>query len=76
MAYVLYYVGDGAKTLQKLALLSIFKNKYGLQPAAQEELDSLILLPASFKLVYGLISDTIPIKGSNRKNYLILMNLM
>jgi len=37
---------------------------------------SLIHLPWSIKIVYGLISDNIPIAGYKRKSYIILMGLI
>jgi len=34
---------------------------------------SLIHIPWSIKIVYGLISDNVPIAGTRRKSYIILM---
>jgi len=36
----------------------------------------MITLPWSFKLLYGLIADNFPIKGSRRKSYVILTGLL
>ena len=33
--------------------------------------NGLISLPWSFKLIYGLITDNVPVFGMNRKPYLI-----
>jgi len=35
----------------------------------------MVILPWSFKIIYGLIADNIPIFGSRRKCYLIINGL-
>lgn len=37
---------------------------------------SIIHLPWSFKIVYGLISDNVPICGTRRKSWLIIMGFI
>jgi hypothetical protein len=37
---------------------------------------SLIAMPWSIKLIYGIIIDTVPLFGSKRKNYLILFSFL
>jgi MFS-type transporter involved in bile tolerance (Atg22 family) len=37
---------------------------------------SIIHLPWTFKILYGIISDNLPICGTRRKSYLILMGLI
>jgi MFS-type transporter involved in bile tolerance (Atg22 family) len=37
---------------------------------------SIIHIPWSFKILYGLTSDNLPICGTRRKSYLILMGLI
>lgn len=37
---------------------------------------SMIHIPWSVKIVYGLLSDNIPIMGTNRKSYIILMGII
>ena len=39
-------------------------------------LTSFVSLPWSVKLLYGLISDNVPINGSKRKNYVILLGAL
>jgi MFS family permease len=36
----------------------------------------LIHLPWSFKIIYGLMSDTLPFAGYKRKTYVVLMGLL
>lgn len=42
------------------------------QPSQQNTLSILMTVPWSFKLVYGFLSDVLPIGGLRRKPYLIL----
>ena len=37
---------------------------------------SMIHLPWSIKIVYGLISDNVPIAGTRRKSYIVLMGVL
>ena len=37
---------------------------------------SMIHLPWSVKIIYGLISDNVPILGTRRKSYIVLMGLL
>lgn len=37
---------------------------------------SMIHLPWSVKIIYGLISDNVPLMGTNRKSYIVLMGLL
>ena len=37
---------------------------------------SMIHLPWSIKIVYGLISDNVPIAGTRRKSYIVLMGIL
>ena len=62
--------------MMTLAFLDMFKNKYNLQPAQEQELSTLMLLPWSPKICYGIITDTFPICGSRKRSYIILMGLI
>ena len=37
---------------------------------------SMIMLPWSVKILYGVISDNVPLLGTRRKSYVILMGSM
>ena len=37
---------------------------------------SIIHIPWSFKILYGLISDNVPICGTRRKSWLIIMGII
>ena len=56
-----------------LATSDLFKTYYNLEPGRVQTLQAFTMLPWSFKIIYGLISDNFPIFGSRRKSYLLLM---
>ena len=37
---------------------------------------SIIHIPWSIKIIYGLLSDNVPLFGTRRKSYLILMGCL
>jgi MFS family permease len=37
---------------------------------------SIVMLPWSVKILYGLISDNVPLFGSRRKSYVIIMGFL
>jgi hypothetical protein len=37
---------------------------------------SMIHIPWSVKIIYGLISDNVPIAGTNRKSYIVIMGIL
>ena len=39
-------------------------------------LTSIVGLPWSLKILYGIISDNVPIYGSRRKSYLVIMSAL
>lgn len=44
----------------------------GASPSQQNVVMTLAMLPWSFKLIYGFISDNFPINGMRRKPYFII----
>lgn len=46
-----------------------------MEPSKAAYLSSIIAFPWSVKLLYGIISDKLPMCGSKRKSYVILMGL-
>ena len=59
-----------------MAVSDLFKAYYDLEPGRSQTLQAVTDIPWSIKLVYGLISDNLPICGSRRKSYLIIMGLL
>ena len=70
------YFNQGTKVLVHLAATDLFKAYYKLHPGEVQSLQAFIAMPWAFKVVYGLISDTIPIFGSRRKSYLIFFAML
>ena len=70
------YLNQGFKVLTSLAAADAFKTVYNLQPSEVQKLQAIIQLPWVIKLLYGLISDNIPIFGSKRKSYLLICALI
>lgn len=59
-----------------LSVKDYFKAYLGLDPGEMQIYMSLISLPWSLKILYGLISDNVPICGTRRKSWLIIMGLI
>ena len=72
----MHYFNQGMKILVRLAAMDLYKSVYHLEPSHIQRLGAFALLPLSIKILYGLISDNIPIFGSRRKSYLVLSALL
>ena len=59
-----------------LATMDMFKTHFELEPGQMQSIHATVALPWSFKIVYGLISDNVPICGSRRKSYLIIFSFL
>lgn len=66
------YFNQGTKVLVYLASADLFKAYYKLSPSQVQNIQSFVFLPWSIKILYGLISDNVPLFGSRRKSYLVL----
>lgn len=62
--------------MMSLATADYYKTKLGLEPGYIATLGSFTGLPWSIKLLYGMISDNVPLFGTKRKSYVILMGLL
>ena len=60
--------------LTGLAAANLFKDYFGLEPGFVQVVTTFISIPWSFKLLYGIISDNLPISGERRKPYLLLFS--
>ena len=68
------YFNQGSKVLTGLATQNLFKESFNLDPGYVEVLSGIIALPWTFKILYGLISDNVPIYGSKRRSYCVLLS--
>jgi hypothetical protein len=47
-----------------------------MDPGTMTAYMSVIHIPWTIKIIYGLISDNIPLFGSNRKSYIVIMGIL
>jgi hypothetical protein len=59
-----------------LATQDLFKNYLMLDPGQMAIYISMIHIPWSIKILYGLISDNVPLFGTKRKSYIIIMGIL
>jgi len=64
------------KQLFALAYMDLFKNYYYLEPQMLGIYSMFIWLPWMLKILFGLIGDTVPICGSRKRSWLILMGVV
>jgi hypothetical protein len=62
--------------LAVLAYKDYFKTTLKLEPGSMQAYTSIIHIPWSLKIIYGLISDNVPIFGYRRKSYIVIMGLI
>ena len=53
-------------------LINVYPLDLGATEAQQTTVSSIRSLPASFKLVFGFLSDNLPIQGYRRKSYMLI----
>jgi len=70
------YFNQGMAALITLTTATLFKDHYKLDPGKVQVLLSIISAPWTIKIVYGWISDNIPIFGSRRKSYIIICSIL
>ena len=59
-----------------LSTQDYFKVYLKLDPGVMTGYVSLIMFPWSIKILYGLVSDNVPIAGTRRKSYVIICGLL
>lgn len=59
-----------------IAAKDYFKAYLHLDPGEMQIYNSCISAPWTFKFLYGITSDNVPLCGSRRKSWLILMGLI
>jgi len=68
-------VNHGLWTVAILACQDLFKQYLHLNPGTMTIYMSMIHIPWSIKIIYGLTSDNLPILGTRRKSYIIIMGI-
>jgi hypothetical protein len=74
--FIVQNINHGLWIIATLAVKDYYKTYLALDPGEMAIYNSLISLPWSFKILYGLISDNVPICGTRRKSYLIIMGII
>eukprot|EP00351_Strombidinopsis_sp_SopsisLIS2011_P000519 CAMPEP_0116871188 /NCGR_PEP_ID=MMETSP0463-20121206/1423_1 /TAXON_ID=181622 /ORGANISM="Strombidinopsis sp, Strain SopsisLIS2011" /LENGTH=99 /DNA_ID=CAMNT_0004509129 /DNA_START=151 /DNA_END=450 /DNA_ORIENTATION=+ len=56
--------------------MDLFKNYYNLEPTLVQYLLSIILIPWSIKILWGVMADTVEICGSRKKSWLVINGIV
>jgi len=70
----LAYFLQGFKVFLFLSVKDLFKQYLKLEPNESQFYSSLISLPWSFKILYGLLSDNVPLCGGSRRRAYVMLN--
>jgi len=60
----------------RLAALDLWKNYYNLEPALTTSIGIFVWFPWDIKVLYGLIGDSVPVCGSRKRPWLIIMGFI
>jgi MFS family permease len=74
--YILNYTNLGFMTFLLLTIKDYGKEYLHCTPEQLQTTNSILAIPWSFKIIYGLLSDTFPINGYKRKNYITLNSII
>ena len=74
--YVFQYFNGGLKILLLIATQDMWKNYYLLEPTRAQLYSTIIWMPWAAKFIFGIISDTVPLFDSRRRNWLVFMGLL
>ena len=74
-AYTLSYFNAGLRLFYIISYQDLYKNYYSLEPSTVSFYGLLIWSPWLIKFIFGILSDTVPLFGSRRINYIIVAAL-
>jgi Na+/melibiose symporter-like transporter len=74
--FMIQNINHGMWIIATLAVKDYYKDYLGLDPGEMQVYMSIIHIPWSFKILYGLISDNVPLCGLRRKPWLIIMGIV
>ena len=69
-------LNNGAFTMLIMIVVNMYQDDFQLTPTDAQIQVSIIGIPTCFVILYGLISETMPIFGSRKKSYLLIMSLV
>jgi MFS family permease len=75
-ALVYFFSPNGLSSLPNLSISYLLKDFFKLTATQAAYFSAISILGWAIKPLWGLISDLFPIKGSRRRNYLILTSLI
>jgi len=75
-ALVYFFSPNGLSSLPNLSISYLLKDVFKLTATQAAYFGAISILGWAIKPLWGLISDLFPIKGSRRRNYLILTSLV
>lgn len=70
------YFNTGMRSMIVLSLNDLFLYKYRVSPVIASMWISFVNLPWAPKLFYGILCDSLPICGSTKRSYCLLMGLI
>ena len=76
VVYGIQYSNLGLKFLQSIALQDLFKNYYELEPSKTQFYITLVWMPWSLKIIYGVVADSFSPCGSRKKSWIIFWGLV
>jgi MFS family permease len=74
--FIIQNINHGFWIAAILAVKDYYKAYLHLDPGEQQAYITIIFVPWCFKILYGLISDNVPIFGTRRKSYLVIMGVL
>ena len=69
-------LNNGAFSMLLMIVVNMYQDTFNLSPTDAQVQVSIIGIPTCFVMFYGLITETIPIFGSRKKSYLLIMSLL
>lgn len=76
LLFLLSYCNLGLLILVILETKDFCKQYLMIEPSSLQNVSAILMLPWSFKCLYAMISDAVPILGYRRKYYLMINGLM
>ena len=73
------YINGGFKVLYTVALMEILRVTYGLNPDELQVAEAFMLFPWDFKILYGIICDTLSLprfEKAPKRGYIILFSII
>ena len=70
------YFNNGASSMCLMVIVNMYQDSYFVTPLAAQLHVACIGFPVIFAFFYGLLSDSLPIMGSRKRSYLIIMSIL